>query len=396
MRIRFYKNDQAFELVFFMLSPLLALPVMINGVMKGKFNNLVLISLTMALMGFIFSPFADLYRHTQQYLHFIDHGNDGLFFPKGQLDFIMYSMSNIFAKHNIPFEYVRFIFVFISYQISFFLFKRLVALKGYAVDGIESRLLFWIFFLSVPFIWIVNGLRMATACYIAALGWYYFYNRRFILGIVLYLISLCLHFGVLMFIPLYLTEFLPNVKVSRKTIGLISIIILSLGGILLQVLPASFIDKLNMEKAVDYYMTNSQKNFTDTQSVNGFIAQWLERLMLVYIYLRILFAKPLSNNKDVIIVAVCFFAWLITYPFMILYQKLSLFIIPVILFLYLKNMNDIRVIKHIAFCCLISFLAYIYGYRRPLLETQFYKLMVSPIYVLANADTRASLERSHL
>lgn len=394
MTLKFSRINNGTEWLLFILSPLLAFPYLVAGVFKGRSGNLLLISLVMAFVGFLFPPFADLYRHTQQYLGFVEHNHDALYFVGMQRDFIMYTMSNLFARWGVPFEYVRFIFVLVSYQVSFFLYRRLLDLKGYADDSTESKWLFWIFFLSVPFIWIVNGLRMATACYVAVLGWYHFYYRRYVLGVFLYLVALALHFGAMMFVPLFLAVFLPAIPFSRQSIIIASAVILALGGILLKMLPPGLIEDMNMEKTVNYYMVNSQKNFTDTLSVNGFIAQWLERAMLVYIYLRLVLDRNGMDTKDMTIVTLCFFAWILTYPFMILHQKLSLFIIPLILFLYLKNTCELRLVKHVALCCLISFLAYAYGYRGPLLHTPLYKLLISPAYVMATADTRATFKDS--
>lgn len=394
MTFKFSRINNGTEWLLFILSPLLAFPYLVAGVFKGRNGNLLLLSLVMAFVGFIFPPFADLYRHTQQYLRFAVHNPDALFLMGGHMDFIMYTMSSLFAKWGVPFEYVRFVFVLVSYQVSFFLYRRLLDLKGYADDSTESKWLFWVFFLSVPFIWIVNGLRMATACYVAALGWYHFYCRRHALGIFLYMVALGLHFGAMMFAPLFLTVFLPPLSFSRRNILIASVAILALGGILLRMLPPGLIEDLNMEKSVSYYMVNSQKNFTDTQSFNGFVAQWLERAMLVYIYLRLVLDRNGMDGKDMTIVTICFFAWLLTYPFMILHQKLSLFIIPLILFLYLKNTDELRLMKHVAVCCLVSFLAYAYGYRAPLSHMPLYKLLISPAYVMATADTKATFKDS--
>lgn len=391
MKIRFFENNNSVEWFLFFLSPLVSLPFLIWGVMKGKHSNLVIISLVMAMIGFIFPAFADSYKHTQQYLIWVDHGKDGILINKGQIDFVFYSLSNIFAKNHIAFEYIKAMFVFIAYQASFFLYKKIIFMKGLEWDSYDSMLLFWIFFLSVPFIWVVTGLRMATACYIAMVGWFYFYYRSYGLGTIFYIVALSVHFGSLMFIPIFLAQFLPNIKMSSKSFTIISLAILCAGGVLLSILPSSLVASVNMEKNVDVYMSQSQKLFGDSQSINGLIAEWLERIMLVYVFCRIAFAKMIIDSKDMLVIAVCFFSWFITHPFIILFQKISLFIIPIILFLYIKNVGDVRILKHIALCCLVSFFAYSYGYRRPISTIPFYKLMVSPLYVFWNVDTKTAL-----
>lgn len=393
MKIAFFKNNNAIELVLLLLCPLLAVPFIISGIAKGKQNNLVLLSFVMAILAFIFPPFADLYRHTQQYLHFQIYGNSGLVFYGSNFDFIFYTLSNFFAKNNIPFEYIRSIFVFISYQISFYLYKRCLKEKGVESNTKESFLLFWVFFLSVPFIWIVNGLRMATACYIAVFGWVLVYNKRYI-GLLAYIFALCLHFGSLLFAPIFIFLFLPKYSISKKAFLIITLLLFVTGGTLLSILPHSLITKLNMQSNVDYYMKNSSKTFDSVMSVNGLIAMYLERIMLVYIYMKALFGiSALYNKKDDFIVKNCLILWLAFLPFTILFQKISLFIIPIVLFLVLKSLDDYKMLKNIVLCCIISFVSYLYGYRKPFLNTPIYEMFTTPAYIFMNADTKNTFEQ---
>ena len=50
--------------------------------------------------------------------------------------------------------------------------------------------------------------------------------------------------------------------------------------------------------------------------------------------------------------------------------------------------------KKIKLCCIISFCAYVYGYRAPLMHTPIYKLLVSPAYVMMNVNTKTTFENS--
>lgn len=391
MKITYLKNNNAIELVLLLLCPLLALPVIIFGISKGKLNNLVLLSAIMALFAFIFPPFADLYRHTQQYLHFQTYGNTGVVFYGGNFDFIFYSLSNYLAKNNIPFEYIRALFVFISYQISFFLYKKCLIVQSIDPNSKESFYLFWVFFLSVPFIWIVNGLRMATACYLAVYGWILTYNNK-IIGYFIFVLSLFLHFGALLFAPIFMLKLFPTINLSNRMFFITSIFILIAGSFLLFLLPQSLVQKMNMDGNVEYYMKNSKKAFDSVMSVNGLIAMYLERAMIIYIYMRTLLVKSISgNNRDDFIIKICLLFWLIFHPFTILFQKFSLFIIPIILYLVLKRSTDIRTLKNILICCLISFGAYFYGYRKPILKMPITEMLTTPVYVLMNADTKSSL-----
>lgn len=392
MNIRFLKNNNAIELVLLVLCPFLSLLCSIHGVHKGKLNNLWIISVVMSFAAFISPPFADLYRHTLDYLHYMKYEYDGYIFFGTSFDFVLYSLSHLFAKYNIPFEYVRAIFVFITYQCSFFIYKTILRQNNFSTNSFEGVCLFWIFFLTVPFIWVVNGLRMATACYLAAVGYIFFEQKKYFLGVEFAVLSLCFHFGSLLFFPVFLYSAFPLVKINKKSFLIISAFAIGVGVLLLKFLPDSVIQSLNMEKQVDLYVNKSQENFADTMSFNGLIAMYLERIALWGVLFCMLFGVSCVEHKDSSKIYAYFIFLFLLLPFTILYQKFSLFIIPVILFLFFRNIQEERVYKWLAILGIITTFSYMYGYRKPLLATPYCKLLTTPFYMFVNANTKEALK----
>ena len=383
--------NYAGEILMFLLSPILALPYLIYGVKKGKYGNLVLISLCMALFAFITPPFADLYNHTMDYIKYKQTPDTGSYF-QGGYDFILYTISNFFAHKNIPFEYVRAIFTFVSYQISFFLFKEIIKKNLFSSESTKF-FLFLIFFLSVPFIWVVNGLRMATACYIAVFSWYYIYERKsWFLAIILYVCSICLHFGSLMFFPVILYSLFPVFKISKTWFVIISLICVIAGGILLNLLPVSLIQMLGMDSNVEYYMKNTQY-FDDVMSVNGLIAMYVERLPILVGLYYILFRRISMPESDKSLLYIVFIMFFLFQPFTILFQKFSLFIIPLMLYLLVPRLNFKQILSMMVSCIILS-LAYLYGYRDIFFATPFYLLFITPFYTLFTTDTIENLKNA--
>lgn len=346
----------------------------------------------MALCAFITPPFADLYRHTLMYFQYTTYGETPFFQSNGH-DFMLYTLSHYFARHDIPFEYVRAIFVFITYQIAFFLFRSIVDESRLSEQQRKERfLLFLLFFLSVPFIWVVNGLRMATACYIAVLAWYWIYKKNYLLGVATYGLALCFHFGALMFVPVLLFTLLPVLRIPRWGFLAMLILLFGAGKILLQLIPFSVISMLDMEAQVSGYMEASEERFDSVMSLNGWIAMYLERTPLWLILYWLICGKLPLNGKNRTMLYMIYFVGFLVMPFTVLFQKYTLFVLPIAIWLVVYQ-QDVRLkltryhLYLLLGACVVMTFAYMYGHREVLSATPFADLLSSPILMLANADT---------
>ena len=89
-----FKNNLV-RSILFLLSPLLTLPILIRQAVQNiNGNNLVLISLCMALIAMITPPFADSYRHLLQYIDYSRYTlNGNSFILSNGKDFIYYTLS---------------------------------------------------------------------------------------------------------------------------------------------------------------------------------------------------------------------------------------------------------------------------------------------------------------
>ena len=388
------------EICMFLISPLFTLPVLFADMYRGRFGNkLFLISLIMAMVAIITPPFADSYRHTLQYIFYSqDSLNSDVFFQTNGKDFIFYTLSHWFAVNNIPFEYIKAIFVFICYQISFIMFKEIVCNNEFLkVDKKYLFYLFLIFFLSVPFVWIVNGIRMATAGYIIVLAWLYIYKNKFAKGVIFYIIALSLHFSSILFLPIILLTKFQCVKISRRSFIIFSLVCFIISEIAFYILPASVIQFLGMEDTFEYYVVNSQENFSSVMSVNGLIAMILERSPLIVIAYYLLFTSLKNDRNTQSLIFLIYLIIILFMPFTILFQKFCLMVIPIVLYLHIdKLMVKKSSLKILSISCLILAFAYIYGYREVFLSTPFYQLIVSPFYTLYNLDTFENINNAIL
>lgn len=375
-----------------MICPVFSFVYILHNAYKGRYDGLIWLSLFMSIIAISTPAFADLYRHTLRYFSYVHCMNSG-FIQSNELDFIFYTLTNLFAQNGIPFEFVSAIFVFVCYQIAFFLFHRTIESDyGQCWSNKVKFYVFLIFFLMVPFIAIMNGLRMATASYIAALGWYHFYQKNNVKGTLLYLTACGMHFGSLLFLPLFIYMLLPLKRISYSIFLWGIVFLLISGNILLILLPSSFIASLNMEKQVNGYMVNSVERFDDTMSFNGLIAMYLERLPLLFVLLLTATRKINLKDKENSILYFIFFLMFLYHPFTVLFQRYAFFATPIAIFIAFKAINlskfkPIKIVRYLFIICCIYTLSYMYGYRATLQSTKFYNLLLPPAYTVLKTDT---------
>lgn len=390
------KDNYWLGVILFFLCPMASIPFLIYGVYRNQYKNLVWISFTLALIALISPLFADSYRHGLQYMTYSHTTATDQFIYSNGKDFIFYTLSHFFAVNGIPFEFVKGIFTFICYQVSFFLFTKVLEHNQYIYSNTVLKFnVFLIFLLSVPFLWIVNGIRMATAGYILALGWYYLYDKKIWLGVLCYIVAQSIHFSSMLFLPMMLYTIFRPFQIGKKMFITCFVMLLFAGNIIQIVLPKEFIYALNMESTVDLYINRSKENFTDTMSVNGFIAMILERAPLIVLLFYLVVYKMFFSSKDKSIMYLGYLFIVLFLPFTILFQKYCLMFIPIALFLYLINeKGETKCLRWVTVSCFVVSLAYLYGYREMLLATPFYILFLNPFSIIFSVDTIESIKNA--
>ena len=380
----------ALSVVLFLVCPALAILSIVMQAYSGKYKNLTILALSISLVALFTPPFADIYRHTLLYFGY-ESLSDTIIQSNGH-DFIFYTLANLNARNGIPFEYVSFVFVFTCYQISFYLFKEL--LKSDKIQQLSRKKIFNIFLcflLMVPFIAIINGLRMATAAYIALFAWYMVYKQRCFFGSFLFVIALCTHFGAWLFLPLILFSSFKNIKIHKSVFIIVSVSLLLAGGILLQLLPQSFLEMVELTDKVSGYMENNEERFDETMSINGRIAMYLERLPLIAVMLLILWRRVRLDDRDMSIVYVAIWLSLLYHPFIVLFQRYGFFVVPVLIFLCMQGQinqpNTNRTAKVLMLSCVIMTFSYIYGYRATFFNTKYYKMFYPSFVTIPTTDT---------
>lgn len=358
--------------LIFILHPLLCLPLIIIEVYNKRHYALILLGCFMGLCAMLWPPTGDLYRHTMDYFDYID--KDEFELKLGQFDFILYYLSYVFANLGINFELVRFLFVFLSYMIIFFIFEDM----GKTTEFITKhyRISLCIFFFSVPFCLIAFGLRYGFACSLMYLGLYYLLIKNRKIGWVYACLSIMTHYSLIVMLLLIWIVRL-GINISSKRIvwfSFLSFIFLSsifLEKIILLLPLPGFIQAAILAYVSGYW---SGEHFEDHSL--GFrlasILSYITIYPLVYYFLQI---KEKSKLNSFLIIGICL--WSVCSVSSELFVRTSLFLIfPLLLYmLSVVNMSGhLKKMQLILYFLIITFCSQLYSYRRVLGISDMYKL----------------------
>ena len=384
-------RDILLQILIFVISPILSLGVNIYNIRKGNYSYLWIISLIMSFIALFTPLFEDSYRHALYYLEYKkDTGYLRMYSMQG-LDLVLSTLSYNFSKLNIPFEYIRALFTFICYQISFTLLRATVKDK---YTRLKNFNLFLIYFLSVPFLWIVNGMRMATAAYVVVLAWLYLYKyNKKLVSTVLCIISLLIHFASVLYILLLLAYSInKRINIRYVLIAVVAMYLIFNTNILISLLSSAGLQILS--NVINLYVLNSADTFSANMSQNGLIAMIVERIPIIvsFIYIIKYRNKISTRYYNFTLASICLF--ISTIPFVIIFQRLAYFITPTCLYIILNEADKTSVRKILLISVIISQLSYIYGYRELFLDTPFIYIMISPLIYCFNLNTIENIKQA--
>jgi hypothetical protein len=107
----------------------------------------------------------------------------------------------------------------------------------------------------------------------------------------------------------------------------------------------------------------------------------------------ILFNSQSISDRDKTIGYIVVWLAFLYYPYTVLFQRYAFGAIPILIYLTLHapevNINhNYKLHKIIAFSCIVMTAAYLYGYRKPAINTKYYKMFYPSIYTIPTVDTQ--------
>lgn len=375
-------------ILLFIICPLLSLPCIIYYASHQKKWAYTLLAVFMGLCAMLWPPTGDLYRHNMMYfdfqnmtlINFID-------FIKLKLDFLLYTISYIFAKIGIPFEFIRFIFIFISYKLIFNIYEDIC--KNIEANNQIIKTIFFIFYLSVMFFVIVEGLRFGLAAILLAYGSYQYFAKHNRKGTIYIFLSCITHFSV---IPIVLIIILIKIglKINRALVIILSVACLiccnpTVFQAIIDILP---IDSTTHAALTAYITGYWGGDFLEDHSIKYLISKYLGHITIYPLIYLVLSQKNKSKYQqlaNILIICTCAcFAISDT-----LYFRIAILFIPIGLSLYFVKSKSYKISTTfiLLFCSLISFGSQIYTYRRESTLSREYLLVCPAPIALCNVFT---------
>lgn len=373
------------EFFLFLLCPLLSFMYSVKGMLRKEPLSLTMLSIFMGLCSFLWVPTGDLYRHNIEYFDFVNFSSDDLFqYMLLRPDFLLYLVSFLFAKLHIPFELVRFVLVFISYKIVFAIYKDVV--KQSPIYSRYHKSIILIFFLSVQFFTISQGLRFGFAAYIMVWGIFLLLVNNRKKGFVFIVLANFIHYSFLL-PTILLLIILLGFKVGKW----VTLFLGSLFGVILNLLTIEgVIDFLPMPEmlkqlALAYTTGYWGGEFLDNYSFKYLLSRHLAIMPIYFLFCLIILKK--ENCKINWYAHLLFLNLIISYSISAtLFFRMSVFSILIFFLAYLLSDKTFAFryeIKALMIVFFISFLSQIYTYRRELtISSEFKILFPAPVAIV--------------
>jgi hypothetical protein len=369
----------------FCIYPLCALPFVFIEIYNKKKYAFILLSIFMGLVAYLIAPTGDLYVHTNEYFIFADltflEFLDILPFT---IDFVYYFVAYIFSITGIPFEFIRFFFVLISYLLVFDIFRDLSFTNKKIKNSKKIYMIFFLIcFFQVLFMVTAIGLRYGLAIYLMVYGIYILFQKENSKGWFYILLSCFTHFSmVLILFIILLTRFLKLKKINKSSLFLSLVFIFFGTNIILFFINLFPLNPFLKDKII-LYVTGYWGN--DFLQIHSFLYR-ISRLMAhvsVYPLLLFIFVTNLKNKLSGIVLSMSFLLFIL-YPVANLFYRFTQIILFIFLISFILSYNKSKL--HNFFLTIIFItstftflLGSIYTHKRNFLISNEYKILYPSI-----------------
>lgn len=375
--------------IFFVIYPLGALPFILEKISWKHRYAYTLFSLFMGLCAILYAPSGDLYRHTKVYFLAQNWGwNEFIEISLLKMDFFLIYITYFCAKIGIQFEIVRFLFVFVSYECAFWIFRDVVKQNKILQENRYYYVLgFLLFFMSVIFFNITQGLRYGLGVYIIGVGLYKLFQKHERSGWIWIFVACLIHFSFWgLLIPLVLFR-LKLVRLNKWVVMIITLLLILFSNELFQalisLLPLSdFIKQHLLHYITGYWAKDFYQDHSFFFRISRILSYWTIYPLSFFFLMSYRKTDNLYRNFLLFMILVLG----ISVPFGDIFPRFSyllilLFLADMLLRFY-PVLSKIRMLNLIFCFVLFSFLANIYSSKRQLEISCEYKLLYSSFPVL--------------
>ncbi|SHF71086.1 EpsG family protein [Bacteroides faecichinchillae] len=370
-------------IVLFFISPLLSFPLIVYYIYLQRKYAYTFLALFLGFIALLYAPTHDLFRHNLLYYDYVGEATTGIVFRQ---DVLLYTLTAWFAKWNINFEIIRFLFVFLSYQMYFSLFYSIQRKNSYLNNNKKiSFLLFLLLLFSIRFFVICCGLRQGLATAFAVFGVYKLLIENRKVGYVFLLLAPLTHLSLIIaFVGVLIIKY---INISFK-VGLFLAIVLYLLSMTLMNYLSSFLGG-DVGKAVEVYTTGywgADGEAAEQISLKGMIALYFNQLqMLPLLYFMY---KVNENSKYFSFIVFSFIICAVTLPYFAVIDRMIMLFMGISVLFLIYNFNGSRLHLKVSKTALILvasfFFISLYAERYTIRLSREYKLLTPVPYILMN------------
>lgn len=384
---RIISRNQLITILFFIVYPLGALPLILIEIYNKKPYAFTLFAMWLGLFAVLYAPVTDYYRNLQIYQTYKSltwHE----FIQISKMDIVLPYLSFIAAKLNIHFEYIRFIFTFTAMQTCFWIFNDIVKTNPTLQNNKYYYLLSFVTLcFCCNYFSLIIGLRSGLARAIILLSTYFLFLKNdgwkgYLYGIL----GALVHFG---FAPYVIAIFLLRIfpvrfsKIKTLFLFIICCFISSLAlNYLISILGNDFI-----ATRLDAYVNGAWgADVRSRQNLNGIIFSYLGRLMIFPLLIYIIGERWRGRYINAIALGIILLGLVMNFP-TIQGRYVNLMILIIYIFL-LYSYRPIRLIRFslmLTFLCgLLFFTTTIYSQRKSFPVSREYMWLYAPSFVIIN------------
>lgn len=360
------KKGRLEAIIFFLLSPLLSLPLIFLQIRRKDSFALVLISAFLGLLSFSYIPHFsnDKTRYFERYEKFI--GLDWTSYlvhleETKRPDFIFETLVFSFAKLGVNIQFLFLIITFFTVYSIFLFIKKVIEAESKTLYYFNIGTIFLILF-SFSIGDLFSGIRFyfGTSIFIWAI-YFLFFCKNYKKAALFLLLSIFTHFSLLFFIPILFVAYLYPEQKSPKIILLFSMIFLFI--------PKDFFENLlGMIQLSESYSNKSVSYLSDDRefSENLLILNGIRNLWL-YFSLGYLLLRKGDFSRIYILVVLFTSVVNITYPISLVFNRYTILLKVLFLTFYLllwyRRQMSLKVLTMISILFFLNFVVDIIVYR---------------------------------
>ena len=373
--------------IMFSLYPVLTIPIILKGMAKGKFFAFILFAFFLSFLAYLYPPTGDLYRYALDYYTYkgVDF-TDFIMLASLKMDFFFPFILWTLGQFNVPCDFSRLIYVFISSVLIFYIFCD----STKEVRQRDSRLykLLLIFVLLIVD-YISFAYRFSFSAVLFSFGVYsIFITKRFFKGFFFLLIACMNHFA---FIPILIivvfvkfTKYQGNRLFSSILFCFILFFPFNMASDILYFIPVGGEVLSHLQVYTEGHMVS---DFLNEHSAKYLIGRYINesRTWLLMLFYLISFKK--THLSGIITIYLVFLSLVSFSSFMKWRYESALFYILFLYLLYVLQINQSLFKKRIILFFVVGFICFFSSFwtrRREISISNEYKLLFPTYSILSN------------